>query len=217
MIQGIFEKEHNHRFLCQVKINNSSEICYISNSSHLSDLINLDNKEVLLRENKGKNLKTRYTLYAVNSDNTNILLDLKELNNIFFLYLKDKKKNLPIKKEAFISGYKSDFYLETTKQIYEIKGVLSRTNIANYTFKYHNRAYKQLQKIKHLLLLGYKINFIFILLNPKIDTFILSDKRLKENKLFLNCIKLGLKVYFYKTYWDKKDFKIIKTQTKTNF
>ena len=177
----------------------------------------MDNKEVLLRENKGKNLKTRYTLYAVNSDNTNILLDLKELNNIFFLYLKDKKKNLPIKKESFISDYKSDFYLETTKQIYEIKGVLSRTNIANYTFKYHNRAYKQLQKIKHLLLLGYKINFIFILLNPQIDTFILSDKRLKENKLFLNCIKLGLKVCFYKTYWDKKDFKIIKTQTKTNF
>ncbi|MBQ3641299.1 DNA/RNA nuclease SfsA [bacterium] len=217
MIRGIFKKEHKHRFLCQVLVDKKSELCYVANSSHFSDLISLENKKVLLRANKGKNLKTRYTLYAVNSENTNIRLDLKELNNIFFQYLKDNKKYLPIKKEYIISGYKTDFYIEKTKQVYEIKGVLSKTNIANYTFKDHNRAYNQLQKIKYLLSLGYKINFVFILLNPKIDTFILSDKRLKENKLFLNCIKSGLKVCFYKTYWDKNIFKIKNVHPKTNF
>lgn len=217
MLQGIFEREHKHRFLCQVRVNNKSELCYVANTSHLSDLINLNNKKVLLKENKGKNLRTKYTLYAINFKNTNILLDLKDLNNIFFQFLKNNKKDLSIKKETVISNYKSDFYIESTKQIFEIKGVLSKTNIANYTFKNHHRACNQLLKIKKLLSLGYKINYVFILLNPDIDTFKLSDKRIKENRLFINCRRAGMNVCFYKTYWDKKGFKITKTNIITNF
>ncbi len=217
MIQGIFEKEYKHRFLCQVNVNDKSELCYVANTSHLTDLISLRNKTVLLKANKGKNLRTKYTLYAIRSKNTNILLDLKGLNNIFFQFLKNNKKNLDIKKETTILNYKSDFYIESTKQIFEVKGVLSKTNIAKYTFKNHHRACSQLQKIKKLLSLGYKVNYVFIVLNPDIDTFKLSDKRLKENKLFLNCIKAGLNVCFYKACWCKNSFKIIKTHIKTNF
>ena len=105
----------------------------------------------------------------------------------------------------------------TLHKIIEIKGVLSANKTAIYTFKKHNRAYLQLKKIKDLLKLGYKVDYNFILLNPKIENIKLEDKRIKENRLFIECIQLGMNVNFYKSVWCKNDFKILAYNIKKNF
>ena len=213
--EATFVKELRGRFLCEVILENKKENCYISNSSHLSNLLDLTNKLVLLKTNNGKFLKTKYTLQAVNYDDTYLLLNLNYLNNIIGNFL--EKKDLIIKREYIVHGYKTDYYILNENKIIEIKGVLSPNKTAMYTFKKHNRAYLQLKKIKELLKLGYKVDYNFILLNPKIESIKLEDKRIKENRLFIECIQLGMNVNFYKSVWCKNDFKILAYNIKKNF
>jgi len=218
MKKAIFKKELKGRFLCEVDIDGKIEHCYVSSSSHLSSYLNLPNKQIILRANKGKNLRTKYTLYAVKYRNTYILLDLNDLNNIFFQFLNMHFENyIKIKKEYNICNYKTDFFITNLNQIVEIKSVISNNEKAYYDFQSHKRAYMQLQKIKELLILGYSVNYIFVMLNPYIKIFRLKDKRKKENMLFLECIKLGMNVKFYKTIYKNKKFQISKISLNKNF
>lgn len=84
MHTGIFIEEAKERFIGYVKIDSQIEECYISSSSHLNKLINLKNKKVLLTENKGKNLRTRYTIQAVANKNSIILVNLNFVNSIVY-------------------------------------------------------------------------------------------------------------------------------------
>lgn len=93
--EATFVKELNGRFLGEVILENKKENCYISNPSHLSNIFDLTNKLVLLKTNKGTNLRTKYTLQAVNYNNTYLLLNLNYLNNIFGNFL--GKKSLLLK------------------------------------------------------------------------------------------------------------------------
>lgn len=142
--KATFVKELKGRFLGEVILENIKVNCYISNSSHLSNILDITNKLVLLKTNKGNNLRTKYTLQAVNYDNTYLLLNLNYLNNIFGNFL--EKKDLVIKREYIVHGYKTDYYILNENKIIEIKGVLSANKTAIYTFKKHNRAYLQLKK-----------------------------------------------------------------------
>ncbi len=213
--EAIFVKELKGRFLGEVILENKKENCYISNSSHLSDIFDLNNKLVLLKTNNGNNLKTKYTLQAVNYGNSFLLLNLNYLNNIFGNFLREK--DFVIKREYIINDYKTDYYVLNENKIIEIKGVLSNEKNARYTFRKHNRAYLQLKKIKELLKFGYKVDYNFVLLNPEIESIKLVDKRIKENRLFIECIQLGMKINFYKCVWCKNDFKIVAYNIKNNF
>lgn len=218
MENAIFIKERKGRFLCEVKIGQRQELCYVSNSSNMSKLLDLKNRPVLLKPNKGYNLRTNYTLYATYYEGSYFLLDLNDLNNVFAQYMTEQlSKNIQVRKEFKINDYKSDYYIPSQNRIVEIKGILSASSQAQYTFKNHKRAFLQLKEIKNLLQRGYNVNYVFIMLNPNIDTFHLKDKRLKENRLFLECIKLGMQVNFYKTELKQDKFKIYKNHVQTNF
>lgn len=214
MKKAIFIKELKGRFLCEVEINGNREQCYVSSSSHLSHFINLTNNPVLLKQNNGKDLRTKYTLYAVRKQNTYMLLNLNDLNNIFLQLLPPNKE---IKKEYKINNYKTDYYIPKQKRIIEIKGIISESKMAVYNFKTHIRAYLQLKIIKELLLDGYKVDYAFVMLNPHINAFNLCDKRYKENRLFIDCIKLGMNVKFYKTVYKNNQFKIFEQKILKNF
>ncbi|MBQ2644686.1 DNA/RNA nuclease SfsA [bacterium] len=203
MHTGIFIEEAKERFIGYVKIDSQIEECYISSSSHLNKLINLKNKKVLLTENKGKNLRTRYTIQAVANKNSIILVNLNFVNSIVYEYLKQRYKNLEVKREVNIQNYKSDFYVPANKTIIEVKSMLSESETATFPSIYGERALRQLEKIYWLLQEGYNIDYYFIFLNSNIKNITLNNKYTEFNILFRQCLDKGLNVkYFYAKYKD---------------
>ena len=101
MIEGIFKEECKRRFLALVEINGKEEECYMSTSSKLKDIIDLNGRTVLLKENKGENLRTKYTVQAVKEKENIILLNLNYINELF--YAEILKSNQEILREQKIN------------------------------------------------------------------------------------------------------------------
>src|SRR5574344_289425 len=186
MILGIFKKELQTRFLAEVEIDGRVEECYMSTSSHLLPMINLIDKKVLLQENKGKNLRTKYTVHALWKKDK-ILLNLNYVNNIFGEYLNNNTK-LIIKKEYKINNYKTDFYISKQNKIIEIKAILSQNNNVTVPFLSGERCIRQLKSMSLLLKQGYHVEYCFILLSPKIKNIIID----KNNKSYFDNFNICL-------------------------
>lgn len=208
MHTGIFIKEAKERFIGYVKIGSQIEECYISSSSHLNKLINLINKKVLLIENKGKNLRTKYTVQAVVDKNNTILVNLNFVNSIVYEYLKHVYKNIEIRREFNIQNYKSDFYLPENKTIIEVKSLLSEANIATFPLIQGERSVRQLKTIHELLKKGYNVDYYVILLNQCIQKIVPNDKFNDFSSLFKSCIERGLNVKYFNAKFINNTFKI---------
>ena len=110
MITGVFIEECKNRFLCLVEIEGIIEECYVSSSSKLNNYISLKGRKVMLIENKGKKLRTRYTLQAAWIKRKWVLLNLNIINDLVLdTFAPSIKKTL--NREYFIGDYKSDFYI----------------------------------------------------------------------------------------------------------
>ena len=205
MIIGKFIKECNNRFLCLVEINGVVTECYISSSSKLGKYIKLENRKVLLMRNKGKNLRTLYTLQAVQVRGRWILLNLNCLNEYYLEHLiKERKFNFAeIKREATIDGYKTDFFIENKKHIIEVKGVLSEGNEAVYPVVSCGRTLRQLAAIKTKLKEGYSVDYVFVLMNSEVNTILLNKNDTQLVNLFYECISLGMTVKYCVIRWYK--------------
>lgn len=198
-IVGKFVREERNRFLCTVNIEGNDEECYIPSSCRLENFLELAGKEVLLRENKNKNARTRLAIYAISFKKNYILLRTAEANDIVrrnissrrFSYLGDRKN---IEKECIIDGYKADLFLPESNTVIEIKSIISTTNESVFPTVFSERALEQLHKIKELLSKGYKVVYIYISLNPYVKKIKLSnDKYLLEyKKMFRECMDLGM-------------------------
>lgn len=208
MHTGIFIKEAKERFIGYVKIGSQIEECYISSSSHLNKLINLINKKVLLIENKGKNLRTKYTVQAVVDKNNTILVNLNFVNSIVYEYLKHVYKNIEIRREFNIQNYKSDFYLPENKTIIEVKSLLSEANIVTFPLIQGERSVRQLKTIHELLKKGYNVDYYVILLNQCIQKIVPNDKFNDFSSLFKSCIERGLNVKYFNVKFINNTFKI---------
>lgn len=186
MYTGIFIKEAKERFIGYVKIDSQIEECYISSSSHLHKLICLKNKKVILTENKGKNLRTKYTVQAVIDKNNTTLINLNYVNSFVYEYLKSKYPNIDLKRECYVGSYKSDFYLPSKNKIIEVKSLLSKTKTTKFPSVHGIRSIKQLQKIYQLLKDGYNVDYYIVLLSSVIQN-IISDNEKKSLIIYLNC------------------------------
>lgn len=199
LITGIFIKECASRFLCEVMVNNQKQLCYISNSSKLTPIYHLNNKEVLLIKNSGK--RTIYTLHAIRNKNSYILLNVGLVNQLIFEnILKKKFYNHQILKETSVSkSYKADFITkEKEEHIIEVKSILSDNAKAVFPSVLPERGLRQLEEIKRLLNKGKKVNYYLVLLNPNIKALELNNKFCKFKELFNACIKLGMTVSVFR-------------------
>lgn len=198
---GIFKKESKRRFICEVEINNKTEECYVSCSSHLLPILNLINKTVLLKENKGKNLRTKYTLQVVFEDKEKILLNLNYVNNVVQEYLLNIYKLKEIKREYKFGNYKSDFYILEENLIIEAKGLLSDNSIAILPFNSGERCIRQLREIKKILKLGVNVDYYIVLLNPQIQEIKINKKNKDFCKIFKACLNLGMRLKIFNLKW----------------
>lgn len=162
LIVGTFIKEEKNRFLCLVEVSGIETVCYIPSSCRLSNFLNLDGRQVLLRPIKSQKARTEYSVFAVKNRKGFIPIDLsianrvveKQLNSRGFSFL-GKRKN--VIREVMLDGYKTDLYINDTNTIIEIKSILSFNDETVFPTVYSERAVKQLIKIKDLLLQGYTV------------------------------------------------------------
>lgn len=205
MITGKFIEECSNRFLCHVSILGDETECYVSSSSKLENYIDLKNKTVMLVENKGKNLRTQYTLQAGRIKGKWVLLNLNSINELYLEMLSKERKYKPaeIQREKFVQDYKTDFYIEKEKLLIEAKGILSENPSAIYPVVSCGRAYRQLLSIQELLKQGYSVEYGFVLMNPGIKRIELNTKEDHIREAFKCCIDLGMQVSFYSTRWYK--------------
>lgn len=200
MITGTFIEECKNRFLCRVEVDSTIEECYVSSSSKLSNYISLKGKKVMLVENRGKNLRTKYTLHAVYLNRKWVLLNLNIINELLYETYRPAKQKT-IKREVFVDDYKSDFYDDSEKQIVEAKGVLSESVAVSYPMVSCGRCLRQLVSFENLLKKGYKVRYVFVLMNPSIRRIIMNQKEKQVTDKFFKCIDAGMEIEFWTIRW----------------
>ena len=197
LIIGTFIKEEKNRFICLVEINGKETVCYIPASCRLSNFLNLEGRQVLLRPIKSEKARTKYSVFAVKSRRRFIPLNLsvanraieEQINRRIFSFL-GKRKN--IIRETSIAGYKADLFIHDTKTLIEIKSILSFNDEALFPSVYSERAVKQLGQIKELLIQGYRVCYMLVSLNYTVKVLRLNPLMREFNELFLECINLGM-------------------------
>lgn len=200
MITGIFIEECKNRFLCLVEIEGSIEECYVSSSSKLGNYISLKGRKVMLIENRGKKLRTKYTLQAVWIKRKWVLLNLNIINDLVLdTFTPSIQKT--IHREYFIGVYKSDFYNQVDKEIIEAKGILSESETVCYPVVSCGRHLRQLNSFEELLMQGYKIRYIFVLMSPSIKGIVLNEKEQEVSDQFKKCVNAGMQIEFWTTRW----------------
>jgi DNA-binding sugar fermentation-stimulating protein len=209
---GIFKKECVRRFTCEVEVDGKIELCYVASSAKLKNFIDLTDKTVYLLENKGKETKTKYSLFAVEKSKEDVIL----LNlNIVNIILKDYLIRSGIDKEllkAEISikhGLKADLvYSGTPVTIYEVKTILAREEEVLFPSVKTKRVKAQLEKFITMLQEGYQVRYCFFVLSPEIITLEISKEENEIKKLFYEAVNLNMSIYVYRTIWNGDEFYI---------
>ena len=171
-------------------------------SSKLGKILNLKNQKVYLVENAGKNLRTKYKVHSVLIENDLFFSEIL-LNNNYYL------------PERTINDLKIDFVNEEIKEVIEIKGLISEEE--NILFP-HSNANRIIKQLKAFLKFDYKIRFIFVLMNPKINTIKLDKENSEFIKSFKTALKKKVKLEIYRVYWKdtKEHLEEVKYNLKNN-
>lgn len=172
----------------------------MSTSSKLRNIINLEGKKVLLKENKGKKLKTKYTVQAIKENNNIILLNLNYINELF--YIQVLKSNSDIVREQKINNnLKVDFLDKITGELIEVKGIISENKSVIFPTMKTERFTKQLKEFKKI---RNNVRLVIILMNPKINRIIFNKQYKQFYEIFESCIKVGMKIEVYKASYEEK-------------
>lgn len=201
-VQGVFKDELKNRFLCIVEVNGKDTLCYIPSSCRLSNFVNLTGKTVLLTAVTSTNARTEYAVYALRIGKQFILLNMSQANTVIENNIKNRRfsylgKRTSVKKEYVVENYKSDLYIEDTRTVVEIKSILSFSKEAFFPTIYSQRAIDQLGKLSCLLDKRYRVCYIFVSLNPKVDYLKINSEIVEYYKLFNECIEKGMDIKGY--------------------
>ena len=214
--RGIFKEELKNRFLCLVEVDGKDTLCYIPSSCRLSNFLDLSQKAVLLKPVESTGSRTKYSVFAVNEGNNIVLLNTSQANKVILRSIRNRRfyelgKRKSIKKEYSIEGYKCDLYIEDTKTIVEIKSLISLGKEAQYPTVYSKRAIDQLSMLCDLLDKGYRVCYIFVSLNPKVQQIIINENDMGFRKDLICGINKGMIIKALSLTLDNGEPKIFKS------
>ncbi len=196
-IKAVILKYADNRFCVKIVLNNIECDCYVPCTSKLTKYINIENKECLVKESKGK---YNYSLFAVKSRNGYIIIDTKSISTYFgkaFYY-----QNIIFESLTPIENYKADIQLSDNDLI-EIKTIISQSTTKIYPDKNSMRFEKQLHTFENLIN-SYNLQLVFICFS-KIKHFIFDDC---YKHILDNLISKGLQLKFYSCKYNASDFEI---------
>lgn len=196
-IECEFLRELKNRFLCEVLINNQIVLCYVPSSCRLGNFGKFEKHKALVEKNDNETNRTEYTLIAIMVNRHYVLINLKKTNDIFYaginkriLYFLGDRKS--VKREVAFENYRADFFIESTKTIIELKSIITLEKKATMSLINSERALRQLQRIKVLLKEGYKVFYIFVVMNPLTEDIKICPKDVEYDKLFKENISNGM-------------------------
>lgn len=199
--RGIFVKEIENRFLCQVIVDGIQQICYIPSSCRLDNFLDLKGKNILLIPTKGRQTATKYAVLAVEYKRNYILLNSNLANRVVeqgitsrrFCYL---GKRSSVKREFIVDDYKCDLYIEDSDTLIEIKSIITQKDVECFPSVYSKRALRQLDQLYWCLKLGRNVVYIIVSLNPYLKA-IYIDQESEFYSRFIKCTNQGMKVFVY--------------------
>ena len=214
---GYFVREEKNRFICTVDVRGENIECYIPSSCKLGNFLKLAGKEVILRKNLATVARTKYAVFAVKYKYNYIVLNTSEANKAIFdslgrrLFAYMGKRSNP-QKEIVVDGYKTDIYLPGEDTIIEVKSIISLDEQAIFPTVYSERAINQLKKIRELLQGGKKVTYLFVSLNPYVESFAISNEKQMDafRDLFLDCLESGMECKGYTTCLNNYEIQIKK-------
>lgn len=201
IIHAIFIQEDKTRFKCKVLYKNNIIDCYVPCSCKLSKLLRLKaGMDVLLTQNKNSK-KLFYSMCAIKIADKYVIINPTFANYAFKRYLEEK--SIEYSSEYLFNNYRSDFFIHKSKEIIEIKSVLSDRDIVLFPQIQSDRFLSQMQTLEKLLDDGYKCKLILMILNPNIKKIYLNYD-MKICPQIINCIKKGLVLLCYNCILDSK-------------
>lgn len=211
---GIFVGEDTFRFHCRVLVDGVESLCYMPSNCKLGKIVSLVGREVYLKKYEGPSEKFEYVVQAVKFKNAIVLINLNYLNRVvekqihrkIFDFLEERKE---LRREFSIGNYKSDFWINSSNTIIEVKSVLSWENIAGYPIKSVERSISQLDKIMELLKSGYRFYYLIFSLSPYVRE-IHIDNESRYGKKLQECQKEGLEIMAFTIGYRKDEFYIKK-------
>ena len=197
IINGMFIRENKNRFLCTVSIGGIDTVCYIPSSCRLDNFVNLSGQTVFLTPNKSKNTKTQWSIYAAKIGRQSILLNLSQVNKVIEEAIQSRRFSFlgmrkVVYREHTASGYRSDLYIVDTKTIIEVKSILTFNSTASFPSVFSERRIKQLSLLSSLLQQGYRVCYLLVSLNPKVQEIHVSTDDEAFFSVFQNCLDLGM-------------------------
>ena len=143
-------------------------------------------------------------VYAIRFKRNFLILKSSEANELIMNAINGRRfaflnKRRIVEKERIIDGYKADLYIPETKTIIEIKSIITTDKEAAFPTVFSERAIEQLNKIEQIITNGYKAVYIFVVLNPYVESIRLSKEThlMEYKRKFSDCVRNGMK---YKGY-----------------
>ena len=197
-VPGVFQRELKNRFRCVVRLADVDEVCYVSSSCKLENLIDLSGKDVLLTPS-AESTMLPHTLFAVKQGRKTTILNLSVANAVIFEQLRKRRfsflgKRKSTRREVLLGGYKADIFIDDTHTAIEIKTIITSKKQAIFPSVRSERSLGQLEHIKNLLLNGYRVCYMFVSLSPDVKGISL-DRTTPFYSAFIDCVNSGMSYY----------------------
>ena len=199
IVKGIFISRPN-RFIANVEINGSVEICHVKNTGRCRELL-IEGATVILEVNDNPSRKTKYDLIAVYKGDKLINIDSQAPNKLFGEWVLEGKMFNDVtyfKPECNYENSRFDFYLEANgvKTFVEVKGVtLERNGIVMFPDAPTLRGVKHLKELVHAVKCGYECYVVFVIQMSGSELFVPNCQTHMEFALALkDAVDKGVKI-----------------------
>lgn len=197
IVYGTFKEEIKNRFLCTVSIEGTDTVCYIPSSCRLSNFINLSNRTVMLQPIKKKDVRTKYSVYAVKYRRNYVPLNLSISNRVLEAEIKRRcfsflGKRKDVSREKVVDGYKSDLYIADTDTVIEVKSILSFNKNAFFPTVFSERVNRQLEELLGLLSNGHRVCYMLVSMCSSVESIRINEKQEEYFRLFMDCMRSGM-------------------------
>ncbi len=213
--EGIFLSRPN-RFIANIEINGSSEICHVKNTGRCKELL-IPGTKVYVQVCDNPARKTKYDLISVVKNGMTVNIDSQAPNKIFHEWVLNSGyfgKNITIKPEFTYGKSRFDFYIqtETRKILVEVKGVtLEEKGLAAFPDAPTLRGLKHINELSGCLNDGYEAYIFFVIQMDGMHTFVpnrntqpeFADALLKARESGVNILALSCCVNPDTVYGDK--------------
>lgn len=217
IISGIFISRPN-RFIANVMIDDKLELAHVKNTGRCKELL-IPGVLVYLEKHNNPNRKTKYSLIAVQKENTLINIDSQAPNKVLFEALKEgfqlpglKDKVTYLKPETTYKNSRFDIYLESKneKVFIEVKGVtLENDGVVLFPDAPTERGVKHIRELISAVEEGYLGYIVFIAQVKGIKYFTPNDSTDENFGIALReASNMGVNILAYDCLVEKDELKL---------